>query len=225
MAIIPVSDRKVEKMHELLIKINDAIQKRQKDDLIPSIEAAIEAGLDPKEIINDGLIAAMDVVGNEFSDGIIFVPEMLVSALFMKEGLKLIKPLIASGSEDKRGTILIGTVKGDLHDIGKNIVAMLLEGAGFEVIDLGVNLSVEEVVKKVVELKPQILGLSALLTTTMPEMEKVMAALTESGLREQVKVMVGGAPLNKAFADSIGADGYAKDAAEAVSLARKMISA
>jgi 5-methyltetrahydrofolate--homocysteine methyltransferase len=212
-------------MHELLIKINDAIQKRQKDDLIPSIEAAIEAGLDPKEIINDGLIAAMDVVGNEFSDGIIFVPEMLVSALFMKEGLKLIKPLIASGSEDKRGTILIGTVKGDLHDIGKNIVAMLLEGAGFEVIDLGVNLSVEEVVKKVVELKPQILGLSALLTTTMPEMEKVMAALTESGLREQVKVMVGGAPLNKAFADSIGADGYAKDAAEAVSLARKMISA
>ena len=212
-------------MHELLIKINHAVQKRQKDELIPFIEAAIEAGLDPKEIIDKGLITAMDVVGSEFSDGIIFVPEMLVSAMLMKKGLKLIKPLIASGGEDKKGTVLIGTVKGDLHDIGKNIVVMLLEGAGFEVVDLGVDLSVEQVVTKVVELKPQILGLSALLTTTMPEMKKAIAALTESGFREQVKVMVGGAPLNQSFADSIGADGYAKDAAEAVSLARKMIAA
>jgi len=211
-------------MHELLIKINHAVQKRQKDELIPFIEAAIEAGLDPKEIIDKGLITAMDVVGSEFSDGIIFVPEMLVSAMLMKKGLKLIKPLIASGGEDKKGTVLIGTVKGDLHDIGKNIVVMLLEGAGFEVVDLGVDLSVEQVVTKVVELKPQILGLSALLTTTMPEMKKAIAALTESGFREQVKVMVGGAPLNQSFADSIGADGYAKDAAEAVSLARKMIA-
>ena len=212
-------------MHELLIKINHAVQTREKNELIPSIEAAIATGLDPKEIINDGLISAMDVVGREFSDGVIFVPEMLVSALLMKEGLKLIKPLIANGSEDKKGTIIIGTVKGDLHDIGKNIVAMLFEGAGFEVVDLGVDLSVDDVVKKVAELKPQILGLSALLTTTMPEMKKAVDALTESGLRETVKIMVGGAPLNQAFADSIGADGYAKDAAEAVSLARKMLSA
>jgi 5-methyltetrahydrofolate--homocysteine methyltransferase len=212
-------------MHELLIKINHAVQKRQKDEFIPFLEAAIEAGLDPKEIINEGLIAAMDVVGSEFSDGIIFVPEMLVSAMLMKKGLELIKPLIASGGEDNKGTVLIGTVKGDLHDIGKNIVVMLLEGAGFDVVDLGVDLSVEQVVTKVVELKPQILGLSALLTTTMPEMKKTIAALTESGFREQVKVMVGGAPLNQSFADAIGADGYAKDAAEAVILARKMISA
>ena len=212
-------------MHELLTHINKAIQERRKDDVIPSVKAAIAAGLDPKEIIDKGLIAAMDVVGREFSDGTIFVPEMLVSAMFMKEGLKLIKPLIATGSEDKQGTILIGTVKGDLHDIGKNIVVMLLEGAGFEVVDLGVDLSVEQVVKKVAELKPQILGLSALLTTTMPEMKKVIAALTESGFRQQVKVMVGGAPLNQAFAESIGADGYAKDAAEAVNLARRMLAA
>ncbi|MCB2148959.1 MAG: corrinoid protein [Deltaproteobacteria bacterium] len=212
-------------MHELLIKINDAVQKRQQAELVPSIEAAIEAGLNPKAIIDDGLIAAMDVVGSEFSDGIIFVPEMLVSAMLMKQGLKLIKPLIAGGSDEKKGKVLIGTVKGDLHDIGKNIVVMLLEGAGFEVVDLGVDLSVDQVVKKVAELKPQIVGLSALLTTTMPEMQKTIAALTESGFRDQVKVMVGGAPLNQAFADSIGADGYAKDAAEAVSLARRMVSA
>ena len=212
-------------MHELLTNINQAIQERRKDDVIPSVKAAIDAGLDPKEIIDKGLIAAMDVVGREFSDGTIFVPEMLVSAMFMKEGLNLIKPLIATGSEDIQGTILIGTVKGDLHDIGKNIVVMLLEGAGFEVVDLGVDLSVEQVVKKVAELKPQILGLSALLTTTMPEMKKVIAALTESGFRRQVKVMVGGAPLNQEFAESIGADGYAKDAAEAVNLARRMIAA
>ena len=212
-------------MHELIIKINNAIQKRQKADLISSIEAAIEAGLDPNEIINDGLTAAMDIVGSEFSEGTIFVPEMLVSAMLMKEGLKLIKPLIASGDEEKKGKILIGTVKGDLHDIGKNIVVMMLEGAGFEVVDLGVDLSVEQLVAKVAEQKPQILGLSALLTTTMPEMKRTIIGLTEHGIREQVKVMIGGAPLSQSFADSIGADGYAKDASEAVKLARKLVAA
>jgi 5-methyltetrahydrofolate--homocysteine methyltransferase len=212
-------------MHELLMKINNAVQKRQKAELISSLEAAIAAGLDPNEIINEGLTAAMDVVGKEFSEGTIFVPEMLVSAMLMKEGLKLIKPLIASGNEEKRGKILIGTVKGDLHDIGKNIVVMLLEGAGFDVVDLGVDLSVEQLVAKVAEQKPQILGLSALLTTTMPEMKKAISALTENGIREQVKVMVGGAPLSQSFADSIGADGYAKDASEAVTLARRLVAA
>ena len=212
-------------MHELLVKINNAVQKRQKAELISSLEAAIAAGLDPNDIINEGLTAAMDVVGNEFSEGTIFVPEMLVSAMLMKEGLKLIKPLIARGDEEKKGKILIGTVKGDLHDIGKNIVVMLLEGAGFEVVDLGVDLSVEQLVAKVDEQKPQILGLSALLTTTMPEMRKTIAALTENGIREQVKVMVGGAPLSQSFADSIGADGYAKDASEAVKLARRLVAA
>jgi len=222
---IPLNNRKVKDMHELIIKINNAIQKRQKADLISSIEAAIEAGLDPNEIINDGLTAAMDIVGSEFSEGTIFVPEMLVSAMLMKEGLKLIKPLIASGDEEKKGKILIGTVKGDLHDIGKNIVVMMLEGAGFEVVDLGVDLSVEQLVAKVAEQKPQILGLSALLTTTMPEMKRTIIGLTEHGIREQVKVMIGGAPLSQSFADSIGADGYAKDASEAVKLARKLVAA
>lgn len=212
-------------MHELLLKINNAVQKRQKAELISSLEAAIAAGLDPNEIINEGLTAAMDVVGKEFSEGTIFVPEMLVSAMFMKEGLKLIKPLLVSGTEEKKGKILIGTVKGDLHDIGKNIVVMLLEGAGFDVVDLGVDLSVEQLVAKVTEQKPQILGLSALLTTTMPEMKRTIAALTENGIRGQVKVMVGGAPLSQSFADSIGADGYAKDASEAVTLARRLVAA
>lgn len=225
MATIPLNDKKVKTMHELLMKINNAVQKRQKAELISSLEAAIAAGLDPNEIINEGLTAAMDVVGKEFSEGTIFVPEMLVSAMLMKEGLKLIKPLIASGNEEKRGKILIGTVKGDLHDIGKNIVVMLLEGAGFDVVDLGVDLSVEQLVAKVAEQKPQILGLSALLTTTMPEMKKAISALTENGIREQVKVMVGGAPLSQSFADSIGADGYAKDASEAVTLARRLVAA
>lgn len=212
-------------MSNYLEKIMGCVTARKRSELTDAVQAAIDAGIDPKEIINHGLIAAMDVVGSEFSEGIIFVPEMLVSALIMKEGLQMVKPLITSEETDERGVILMGTVKGDLHDIGKNIVVMMMEGAGFKVIDLGVDLSVEQVVTKVAEVKPHILGLSALLTTTMPEMENAIKALKEAGLREKVKVMVGGAPLNQAFADSIGADGYAKDAAEAVKMARVMISA
>jgi 5-methyltetrahydrofolate--homocysteine methyltransferase len=148
---------------------------------------------------------------------------MFVSAVTMKKGLALIKPLLTGSSGQPRGFILIGTVKGDLHDIGKNLVTMMLEGAGFNVLDLGVDLSVEKVVSKVEELKPDILGLSALLTTTLPEMEKVIRALESRGLRGSVKVMVGGAPLDSKFADKIGADGYGKDAGEAVQLAKKFL--
>ena len=174
-------------------------------------------------LVNDALIAAMDIVGEKFGRHEIFVPEMLVAALTMKKGLAIVKPLVEGEKSGSKGTILMGTVKGDMHDIGKNLVIMMLEGAGFKVIDLGIDLDVEKVVGKVEEIKPQILGLSALLTTTMPEMKKVIETLEKRGLRKAVKVLVGGAPVDAAFAQKIGADGYGKDAAEAVRLAKEIV--
>ena len=185
------------------------------------VTQALDAGLDPNTIINDALIAAMDVVGTDFGSGKIFVPEMLVAALTMKFGLDIVKPRLAAGQIQSRGTVIMATVKGDLHDIGKNLVSMMLEGAGFKVLDLGVDLSVEKLIDQVKAIQPDILGLSALLTTTMPEMQKVIAELKAQGLRDKVKVLVGGAPLDRAFAEKIGADGYGANAAEAVELARR----
>ena len=185
------------------------------------VTQALDAGLDPNTIINDALIAAMDVVGTDFGSGKIFVPEMLVAALTMKSGLAIVKPRLAGGQIQSRGTVIMATVKGDLHDIGKNLVSMMLEGAGFKVLDLGVDLSVEKLIDQVKAIQPDILGLSALLTTTMPEMQKVIAELKTRGLRDKVKVLVGGAPLDRAFAEKIGADGYGANAAEAVELARR----
>jgi len=182
---------------------------------------ALDAGLDPNTIINDALIAAMDVVGTDFGSGKIFVPEMLVAALTMKSGLDIVKPRLAGGQIQSRGTVIMATVKGDLHDIGKNLVSMMLEGAGFQVLDLGVDLSVEKLIEQVKAIQPDILGLSALLTTTMPEMQKVIGELKTQGLRDKVKVLLGGAPLDRAFAEKIGADGYGTNAAEAVELARR----
>jgi 5-methyltetrahydrofolate--homocysteine methyltransferase len=187
------------------------------------VQRAIDAGLDPNTIINEALIAAMDVVGKDFGSGKIFVPEMLVSALTMKAGLDIVKPLLAGGQSQSRGTVIMATVKGDLHDIGKNLVTMMLEGAGFKVVDLGVDLSVEKLIEQVKEIQPDILGLSALLTTTMPEMKKVNDLLAARGLRNQVKVMVGGAPVDRAFAEKIGADGYGADAGSSVDLARALL--
>jgi 5-methyltetrahydrofolate--homocysteine methyltransferase len=149
---------------------------------------------------------------------------MLIAALTMQKGLAAIKPLLKGRDSKSKGAVLIGTVKGDLHDIGKNLVSMMLEGAGFQVVDLGVNLGVEQLVDKVAEIKPDILGLSTLLTTTMPEMQKVILAMQQRGLRSSVKIIVGGAPVDAQFAEKIGADGYAKDAAGAVQLARKLLS-
>jgi len=189
------------------------------------VQEALDAGLDPNAIINDALIAAMDVVGKDFGSGKIFVPEMLVSAVTMKTGLEVVKPRLAGGQSKARGTIIMATVKGDLHDIGKNLVSMMLEGAGFKVMDLGVDLSVEKLIEQVKALKPDILGLSALLTTTMPEMQKVIGELKAQGLRDKVKVMVGGAPLDLAFSKKIGADGYGSNATEAVELARRFAGA
>lgn len=188
------------------------------------VQQALEAGLDPGGIVNDALIAAMDVVGKDFGDGKIFVPEMLVSAVTMKAGLEVVKPHLAGGESQSRGTIIMATVKGDLHDIGKNLVTMMLEGAGFKVVDLGVDLDVQKLIEQVKAIRPDVLGLSALLTTTMPEMQRVVSELKAQGLRDKVKVMVGGAPVDRTFAEKIGADGYGANAAEAVQLARRFIS-
>ncbi len=187
------------------------------------VEKAIQHKVNPDDLINNALIAAMDVVGDRFAKSEIFVPEMLVAAMTMKKGLDIIKPLLKDQEEQSKGKVVLCTVKGDLHDIGKNLVGMMLEGAGLEVIDLGVDVTVENVVDKVAEIKPQVLGLSALLTTTMPEMQNVINLLHDRGIREKVKVMVGGAPLRAEFAQKIGADAFGKDAAEAANLARSFI--
>ena len=210
-------------MSDTLQQIKDAVITRQRTEIQGLVIRAIEEGIEPKSIIDQGLISAMDVIGKQFSDSEIFVPEMLVSALTMKLGLDRVKPLLKSEESEPKGTIIVGTVKGDIHDIGKNIVKMMLDGAGFEVVDLGVDLTVEKLIEQIEAIEPDILGLSALLTTTMPEMKRAIQELEAKGLKEKVKVMVGGAPLSSSFAEEIGADGYGADAAEAVVLARQLI--
>ena len=210
-------------MSKNLGKIKDAIIGGKHKKVEDLVKAAIKADVNLNSIINDAMIAAMDIVGQKFADREIFVPEMLVSAVTMKKGLDIIKPLLQDDTSESKGTIMMCTVKGDMHDIGKNLVTMMLEGAGFNVIDLGVDLGVEKVIEQVEQVQPDILGLSALLTTTMPEMKKVLEALEEKGLRNNVKVIIGGAPVDVAFAQKIGADGYGKDATEAVKQARMLI--
>ncbi|MBW2352927.1 MAG: corrinoid protein [Deltaproteobacteria bacterium] len=210
-------------MNDTLQQIKDAVVNRQRNEIEGLVQSAIDLGIEPTSIIDEALIGAMDVVGQLFSDSEIFVPEMLVSALTMKLGLEKVKPLLKSEAAERKGTIIMGTVKGDIHDIGKNIVLMMLEGAGFEVVDLGVDLTVEKLMDKVEDLSPDLLGLSALLTTTIPEMERVIQELGTRGFRDRLKVMVGGAPVSESFARKIGADGYGADAAEAVQLARRLV--
>jgi 5-methyltetrahydrofolate--homocysteine methyltransferase len=187
------------------------------------VNAALTAGLAPEAILKDGLIAAMGEVGRLFEENEYFVPEMLVAARAMQGGLALLKPHLAAGGAISAGKVIIGTVKGDLHDIGKNLVAMMLEGAGFEIVDLGTDVAPEKFVQAVIEHKPQVIGMSALLTTTMPSMSATVKALQEAGLREQVKVIIGGAPVTDGFAKQIGADGYSADASSAVRLTKTLI--
>ncbi len=201
----------------------DAIINGKYKEIEGMVSQLIKDGVDLKQLIDEGMIAAMDVVGEKFANSEIFVPEMLVSAVTMQKGLDLIKPLLKGEETKTRGTIVMCTVKGDIHDIGKNLVNMMLEGAGFKIIDLGVDLSVDQLMEQVKEIQPDILGLSALLTTSMPQMKKVIETLEHAGLRKTIKVMVGGAPVDKKFADAIGADGYGADAAEAVKLARTFV--
>jgi 5-methyltetrahydrofolate--homocysteine methyltransferase len=207
-------------MEKLFADIKSAVIAGKHLEIETLVETAIRQKADLDDLINNALIAAMDVVGDRFSKSEIFVPEMLVSAVTMKKGLEIIKPLLKEGQQQAKGKVILCTVRGDLHDIGKNLVAMMLESAGFEVIDLGVDTTVEKVIDKVAEISPQVLGLSALLTTTMPEMQNVIGVLQTRGLREKVKVMIGGAPVDAEFAEKIGADAYGKDAAEAVKIAR-----
>ncbi len=183
----------------------------------------IDAGTDLEDVMNQALIAAMDEVGKQFTEGRLFVPEMLMAAHSMKGGLEIVKPLLTEGAADSKGTVIIGTVKGDLHDIGKNLVGMMLEGAGFDVLDLGVDVAPEDFVRAAGEKEARIVALSALLTTTMPAMKATINAIRESGL--SVRTIVGGAPVTQAFADTIGADGYGDDGPGAVLLARRLASA
>jgi 5-methyltetrahydrofolate--homocysteine methyltransferase len=210
-------------MSHHLDEIREAVIDGKHQEIEGLVQAAIEDGIKVDVIINDAMIAAMDEVGRRFAENQIFVPEMLVSAFTMKKGVDLIKPALKDQEIESKGTIIMCTVKGDIHDIGKNLVIMMLEGAGFHVIDLGVDLTVEKLVHQVEEIKPDILGLSALLTTTMPEMKKVIEELKARELRDHVKVMVGGAPVNAGFAEKIGADAYGKDAAEAVEISRRFV--
>ena len=210
-------------MEQLFEEIKNTVIAGKHKKIEALVNKAIQKKINPDDLINNALIAAMDAVGDRFAKSEIFVPEMLVAAMTMKKGLDIIKPLLKDPVAHSKGTVVLCTVKGDLHDIGKNLVGMMLEGTGFEVIDMGVDVTVENVVDKVSETQPQVLGLSALLTTTMPEMQNVIDALQARGMRGAVKVMVGGAPLNAEFAQEIGADAFGHDAAEAVNIARSFI--
>lgn len=200
-------------------EVVDGNQKAAKEAVLAALDANIAADV----ILSDGLIAAMGEVGSLFEQGEYFVPEMLVSAKSMQEGLNLLRPLLVAQGVEPIGKVVMGTVKGDLHDIGKNLVSMMLEGAGFEVIDLGTDTSPEKFIEAINQHQPQLMGMSAMLTTTMPNMRHVITALETAGMREKVKVMVGGAPITESFARQIGADGYAPDASRAVSLAKSLL--
>lgn len=187
------------------------------------VERALKEGLSPQEILNDGLIKGMNEVGVKFKANEIYVPEVLIAARAMKAGMEILRPKLVETGVEPVAKMVIGTVKGDLHDIGKNLVAMMMEGAGFEVIDLGIDVPAEKFIQAVKEHKPQIVGMSALLTTTMIQIRENIKAFKEAGIRDAVKIMVGGAPVTQKFADEVGADGYAPDAASAVDKAKELL--
>jgi 5-methyltetrahydrofolate--homocysteine methyltransferase len=202
----------------------DVLQFRQ-NAIIQHVDELLEEGIDPNEIIQKGIIAAMEVINQQFKDGTVFIPEVLLSARTVNQAIEHIEPRLAKGGADTSVKVLIGTVKGDMHDIGKNMVAAMMRGMGFKVTDMGINVPAETFVETVTRVKPDVLALSALLTTTMPEMKNVIEELTAAGLRQQIKVIVGGAPVNQRFADEIGADGYGNDGAEAVEVIRSLVEA
>lgn len=209
---------------EILQRMNQALQKGDVHGVEEGIEQALAARLEPRKILNEGLLAAMEQVGLKFKKNEIFVPEVLIAARAMNAGMELLKPSLIETGVEPIGRAILGTVKGDLHDIGKNLVRMMFEGVGLEVHDLGVDVAPEQFVTAIKEYKPQIVGMSALLTTTMGQMKTVIEALHSAQLRHQVTVMVGGAPVTARFAQEVGADLYAKDAAEAASQAKSVVS-
>jgi 5-methyltetrahydrofolate--homocysteine methyltransferase len=203
--------------------ITEAVNKGDINKAVAETQKAIDAGGIVQVIIDEGLIAAMDEVGENFSKGTIFVPQMLRSAKTMQECMKLLEPLLKEGDVSTKGKVLIGTVKGDLHDIGKNLVSMMMEGAGFTVTDLGVDVSPEKFVQKAQEVEPDIVAISALLSTTMPAMPQTIEALQKAGIRDKVKVIIGGAPVTAKYAQEIKADSYGADAGSAVTEAKKLL--
>jgi 5-methyltetrahydrofolate--homocysteine methyltransferase len=201
----------------------EAVTKGDINKAVAETQKAIDAGGFLQAIIDEGLIAAMDEVGDNFSKGTIFVPQMLRSAKTMQECMKLLEPLLKEGDVSSKGKVIIGTVKGDLHDIGKNLVSMMMEGAGFTVTDLGVDVSPEKFVQKAQEVEPDIVAISALLSTTMPAMPQTIEALQKAGIRDKVKVIIGGAPVTAKYAQEIKADSYGADAGSAVTEAKKLL--
>ena len=210
-------------MPAVLEELSQAVIDGDGEQVAALVRRALSENVAPSKIINEGLIAGMNVVGERFKNGEFFIPEVMMSARSMHNGLTIVKPLLSASEERSKGTIIICTVKGDVHDIGKNLVAMMLEGGGFRVIDLGTDVSPERVVSAVKEHSPQVLAMSTLLTTTLNRIPEAIKALEAAGVRGNVKVMVGGAPVTQAFADKAGADGYAPDAALAVDRARKLL--
>ncbi|ACL70285.1 corrinoid protein [Halothermothrix orenii] len=208
----------------ILNEISEHLQAGDVNGVTDGIKKALDDGVTPKEILNTGLIGGMSIIGEKFKNNEVFVPEVLIAARAMNAGMDILKPKLIETGVDYIGKFVIGTVKGDLHDIGKNLVKMMFEGNGFEVIDLGTDVAPEQFVAAVKEHKPDIVGMSALLTTTMPEMENTIKALKDEGLRDDVAVMIGGAPVTDKFASEIGADAYAKDAATAATMAKKFLS-
>jgi 5-methyltetrahydrofolate--homocysteine methyltransferase len=209
---------------ELVEQMHDDLYNGLKEEVAEGTQIFLDRGWDANKILNEALVAGMTIVGIDFRDGILFVPEVLMSANAMKAGMALLKPLLSMSDEPTAGKMVIGTVKGDIHDIGKNLVGMMMEGAGFEVIDLGINTSVEKFLAALEEHKPEILGMSALLTTTMPYMKVVIDTMKEQGIRDDYIILVGGAPLNQGFGEAIGADAYCRDAAVAADTAKRLVA-
>ena len=209
---------------DLTAQMHDDLYDGLGEEIGQGTDILLSRGWVPKKVLDDALVAGMKVVGEDFRDGILFVPEVLLAANAMKVGMAILRPLLAETGAEPIGKVVIGTVKGDIHDIGKNLVAMMLEGAGFEVINLGINTDVEEFLGALDEHKPDILGMSALLTTTMPYMKVVIDTLVEKSLRDDYIVMVGGAPLNEEFGEAIGADAYCRDAAVAADTAGRLVA-
>ncbi|WP_444464934.1 corrinoid protein [Rhodobacter capsulatus] len=209
---------------ELVAQMHDDLYDGLKEEIEEAVNILIARGWTPYDILTKALVAGMTVVGNDFRDGILFVPEVLLAANAMKGGMVILKPLLAETGAPRMGKMVIGTVKGDIHDIGKNLVAMMMEGAGFEVVDIGINNPVENYLDALAREEADILGMSALLTTTMPYMKVVIDTMKEKGIRDDYIVLVGGAPLNEEFGKAIGADAYCRDAAVTVEMAKAMVA-
>ena len=208
---------------ELVLQMQDDLYDGMKDEIVEGVNILLGRGWEPYRVLTEALVAGMQVVGDDFRDGILFVPEVLLAANAMKAGMGILKPLLAETGAPKQGKMVIGTVKGDIHDIGKNLVSMMMEGAGFEVVDLGINNAVEKYLEALAREEADILGMSALLTTTMPYMKVVIDTMKEKGIRDDYIILVGGAPLNEEFGKAVGADAYCRDAAVAVETAKELI--